>query len=232
MTWLDRMMSFRRTITVNHNFDGEHPLLAFTRPPPPPTWGAPGWGDAAPGWGDAALSSASGALGGWGPGGLSMPAVPFVTDGGSRRVGGDVGGGTGGQGMGGGDPAGAANVVAVDQEIHMQEIHADHVDTRHSSTMRVPTGYLHDVYSNDTHLDRFGELDIITGHPVRDLRLDAVRQLAQWTGPIFGGSHAGGNTAAGGSHGATNNRSSSGGDSRETAVRSTREEGGAGKFEG
>lgn len=34
--------------------------------------------------------------------------------------------------------------------------------------------------------DRFGEVDIITGRPVRDLKLDPVLQLAQWQRSFFG----------------------------------------------
>ena len=34
--------------------------------------------------------------------------------------------------------------------------------------------------------DRFGELDIITGKRVRDLRLEPVLQLAQWRQSLFG----------------------------------------------
>ncbi len=33
---------------------------------------------------------------------------------------------------------------------------------------------------------RFGEVDIITGRPVRDLRTEPVQQLAQWQRAIFG----------------------------------------------
>ncbi len=38
--------------------------------------------------------------------------------------------------------------------------------------------------------DRFGEVDIITGRPVRDLKLDPVLQLAQWQRSIFGSKDA------------------------------------------
>ena len=34
--------------------------------------------------------------------------------------------------------------------------------------------------------DRFGEVDIITGRPVRDLKLDPVLQLARWQRSLFG----------------------------------------------
>jgi hypothetical protein len=34
--------------------------------------------------------------------------------------------------------------------------------------------------------DRFGEIDIITGRRVRDLKLDPVLQLAEWQRSLFG----------------------------------------------
>ncbi len=34
--------------------------------------------------------------------------------------------------------------------------------------------------------DRFGGVDIITGRPVRDIKLDPVLQLARWQRSIFG----------------------------------------------
>ena len=39
---------------------------------------------------------------------------------------------------------------------------------------------------DDGMLDRFGSVDIITGKPVRDLKLDPVRQLVKWRESIFG----------------------------------------------
>jgi hypothetical protein len=38
--------------------------------------------------------------------------------------------------------------------------------------------------------DRFGGVDIITGRPVRDLKLDPVLQLARWQQSIFGSKDA------------------------------------------
>ena len=39
---------------------------------------------------------------------------------------------------------------------------------------------------DDGMLDRFGSVDIITGKPVRDLKLDPVRELVKWRESIFG----------------------------------------------
>ena len=39
---------------------------------------------------------------------------------------------------------------------------------------------------DDGMLDRFGSVDIITGKPVRDLKLDPVRQLVKWRESLFG----------------------------------------------
>lgn len=39
---------------------------------------------------------------------------------------------------------------------------------------------------DDGMLDRFGSVDIITGRPVRDLKLDPVRQLVKWRESLFG----------------------------------------------
>ena len=39
---------------------------------------------------------------------------------------------------------------------------------------------------DDGMLDRFGTVDIITGKPVRDLKLDPVRQLVEWRESFFG----------------------------------------------
>lgn len=39
---------------------------------------------------------------------------------------------------------------------------------------------------DDGMLDRFGSVDMITGKPVRDLKLDPVRQLVKWRESIFG----------------------------------------------
>ena len=39
---------------------------------------------------------------------------------------------------------------------------------------------------DDGMLDRFGSVDIITGKPVRDLKLDPVLQLVRWRESLFG----------------------------------------------
>lgn len=39
---------------------------------------------------------------------------------------------------------------------------------------------------DDGMLDRFGSVDIITGRPVRDLKLDPVLQLVKWRESLFG----------------------------------------------
>ena len=39
---------------------------------------------------------------------------------------------------------------------------------------------------DDGMLDRFGTVDIITGKPVRDLKLDPVLQLMKWRESLFG----------------------------------------------
>ena len=39
---------------------------------------------------------------------------------------------------------------------------------------------------DDGMLDRFGSVDIITGKPVRDLKLDPVLQLVKWRESLFG----------------------------------------------
>jgi hypothetical protein len=39
---------------------------------------------------------------------------------------------------------------------------------------------------DDGMLDRFGSVDIITGKPVRDLKLDPVLQLVKWRASLFG----------------------------------------------
>ena len=39
---------------------------------------------------------------------------------------------------------------------------------------------------SDGMLDRFGSVDIITGRPVRDLKLDPVLQLVKWRESLFG----------------------------------------------
>lgn len=42
------------------------------------------------------------------------------------------------------------------------------------------------IDGDDGMLDRFGTVDIITGKPVRDLKLDPVRQLVKWRESFFG----------------------------------------------
>lgn len=138
MTWVDRMLSFRRTMAANRAFDGEHPLLAFAQ-----------LQDAAPLGVDLAPAVQL-------AGGATMPFVddPAATVQESRA------------------PRGGPVTVA-----------------RTAGAPAVTAAGLR--AAGQVPVDRFGELDIITGHPVRDLKLDPVRQLVQWTGPLFGGGDEG-----------------------------------------
>lgn len=144
MTWVDRMLSFRRTMAANQAFDGEHPLLAFAR------LQEPSGEDAAP-----AMQLAGGA------------ALPLVHE---RSTGKDA--------------------------ARPMESVANAATGAHATTLEAVEGGASGASGapgarGKVPVDRFGELDIITGHPVRDLKLDPVRQLVQWTGPLFGGGDEG-----------------------------------------
>lgn len=139
MTWVDRMLSFRRTMAANREFDGEHPLLAFAR-----------LQDAGPPGGDPATAVQL-------AGGAAMPFVDNLGTGDLHTRGPSRGGPVA---MEGAEPVPPVTVAGP------------------------PAG-------GQVPVDRFGELDIITGHPVRDLKLDPVRQLVRWTVPLFGGADEG-----------------------------------------
>lgn len=172
MSWLDRMLSFAnaRTPGKQQPLDAEHPLLALAEAEEKlmPEAQLP-----------AALRAAAANVGS--PG---VRAAPGST----TRAGAGTGAGVdvrgtmfsaavAAEGNAGGNkrrPLGAAGVNMLQQEEEA------------ATEGALQEGEVGGAGEVSTAADRFGELDIITRQPVRDIRMEPVRQIARWQRSLFG----------------------------------------------